>query len=556
MTHHFRFLSRSSVFGCLLATTAVVTSQSPAETSKTGAPEKPNIVLIYADDLDFDQIGAYDHRAFPSFSGAQELGILEYRGKGAPGSKVLTPHIDSLARDGARFTRFYVTSPVCTPSRYSAVTGRFASKSQTFRRTYADGSPAAIGWDTYIAPSESTIADKLGELGYFTGHVGKWHLTPAEDLDIAKKKGDSGDPARADVSARLRQEYAKRAKYLRDSFGFDFVGSLYVGNLGTEGLNQTLRHHNMEWVTHSALNFIDTGVEDDRPFFLYMAPTLLHGPYSAKHLDGDPRATALGLVDIPNVQPSRENIRQRVSDAGLQEDAALSTWLDDAVGAVLARLEKHGIADNTLIMLISDHQSRGKFTLYEAAHVPALARWPKGIPANKRIDALCANIDLVPTFVAMAGGDPRQQDIDGVSMLPLFGSNSHGEIRNSLYLEIAYARAVIQQDWKYIAVRYPDEVLAKILRRGKVEQATWNGKIARDKKDRKKTAIRYNSDRYFPNYSDLDQLYNLDSDPYEQRNLAKRTGFEERLAAMKKLMAEKLRGMPHSFGEFKALKQP
>ena len=141
-------------------------------------------------------------------------------------------------------------------------------------------------------------------------------------------------------------------------------------------------------------------------------------------------------------------------------------------------------------------------------------------------------------------------------MLPLFGRDSPAEIRDSLYLEIAYARAVIQQDWKYIAVRYPDDVLAKILRRGKIEQATWNGRITRDKKNKQGTSIRYNSDRYFPSYSDLDQLYNLDSDPYEQRNLVKQAGFEERLATMKKLMAEKLRGMPHSFGEFKGHERP
>lgn len=513
------------------------------------SPSQPNIILVYADDLDFDQIGVYDHLRFPSFSGAIERGILKGRAKASPRSRVLTPHIDSLARDGALFSRFYVTSPVCTPSRYSALTGRYASRSKPFCEVYPPGTPATIGWDTYISPVESTVAKSLKALGYRTGHVGKWHLSTKEFFGSPGKRVEGADPGKPGVAEKLKKDYLARTKLLADSFGFDHVGSFYVGNLGSDGVHRSLAQHNMEWVTRGALDFIDESTAGKKPFFLYMAPTLLHGPYNVKHLQGDPKATPAGWIEPPQVQPSRDNIRERVRKAGYDPNTALSTWLDDSIGAILSKLEEKGIADNTLVAFVSDHQSRGKYTIYEAAHVPALIRWPAAIKPGTRVEQLAANIDLAATFIAAAGGK-TPADIDGRSLL---GALKGGKkpVRDALYLEIAYARAVLRDDWKYIAIRYPEDVLARIRKKGRVEQATWNGRITRNKKDKSKTAIRYNSDLYFPHYGDPDQLYNLREDVYEQKNLASSSSHAKKLAQMKTLLGKLLSPLPHSFGEFK-----
>lgn len=539
------------------------------------APPRPNIILIYVDDLDFDEIGVYDHVAQPTYSGAAIAGAGKPDGNAAPASRVLTPHIDSLARDGAMFTRFYVTSPVCTPSRYSALTGRYASRSQPLSEEYPPGGPALVSFNAYLGRDELTIAKALQRRGYRTGHVGKWHLTKEEPMAVRRgRHALEFDPSSPAAIEMMRTAYEERQRFVRETYGFDSVASLYIGNLGNEGWDRSLNYHNMEWVTAGALDFIDKG-DPKQPFFLYFAPTLLHGPYrnGVDVLDSPPGATPLGMLIPPTVQPARDTIKQRVKESGFDSATQLSTWLDDAVGALLAKLDQLGIADDTLVMLVSDHQSRGKFTLYEGARVPALARWPRGIEAGTEIEQLSANIDLLPTFVELAGGDPNEMDIDGHSLAPLLRGSGAPE-REAIYLEIAFARGIVTKDWKYIAVRNPPDVPEGI------EQGegpiTGDDEIWRNAESPSTTRFRereQNADpdlpntlraalpknkrlssrarRQFPHYSDPDQLYHLGDDPFEQDNLVSRPGHAARLTKMKDLLRREIAKLPHTFGEFK-----
>jgi arylsulfatase A-like enzyme len=513
---------------------------------------RPNIVLIYADDVDFDQIGVYDHRVFPSFSGAAEADAqLAIHNQPLPASRVLTPNIDSLARDGALFTRYYVTSSVCTASRYSALTGRFASRSQPFQEIYPEGKAAQVAWNTTLGPAESSVAKTLKSLGYRTGLVGKWHLTDQDTMRVSVRRRDAGHPSEKAVAERLVKEYEWRRQYVGETYGFDSVESFYVGNPGSEGLHDALRYHNMDWVTQGAMDFLDEYENDHRPFFLYLAPTLLHGPYQAGTMESDSRATPRGFVDIRQVQPSRDDVKARVAAAGYKPETALSTWLDDAVGAVMRNLEEKQIADNTLIVFVSDNLSRGKYTLYEGTRVPALMKWPRGIKPGTQIEALSANIDLAPTFISIAGGDSGREHMDGVDLWPVLSGRSEGEVREALLLEVAYARAVIEGDWKYIAVRYPRKVWKRIRLIGDIRKFTWNGRALGSSDSHPEDKIRFNANRYFPNYSDLDQLYNLGQDPLEQINLASDPAHGEQLARMQRLLSRNLESFPHSFGEFK-----
>jgi len=199
------------------------------------------------------------------------------------------------------------------------------------------------------------------------------------------------------------------------------------------------------------------------------------------------------------------------------------------------------------VMLVSDHQSRGKFSLYEGAHVPAIARWPRGIEAGRTVSGLAANIDLAPTFVELAGGDPATPNFDGRSLLPLLRGREVAW-RDALHLEIGYARAVVTPGWKYIALRFPEAVRAELTAGGHLESAGWNGRVWRQGNE---IASRYGIADEFPHYTDADQLYDLERDPLERRNVAADAQHAGRLDEMRALLREGLAALPHTFGEFR-----
>ena len=509
---------------------------------------RPNIVLIYADDLDADELGCTsDSPTFPSYTRLKKLGSPSLRPYDDP--RMLTPNIDSLARNGATFTRLYITSPLCTPSRYSILTGRYASRSAEFQRTFPPGGPSNIVFNTSLGREETNVAKSLHELGYATGVVGKWHnflKGPLSD-EVDKEIPENADIRDQGVARRVRDKYELALSTIREGYGFDFVDRINIGN--TERYNpKSIRGQNLEWHLEGALDFLRQ--YHNRPFFLYFPIPVPHGQYFDLH-QLDPLATVAGMLDkAPEVQPSRESIFKRLDAAGIKDPRnAMATWMDDAVGEVLKALDKYKVADNTIVFFISDNPSRGKNSLYEGARVPAMVRWPGVVKAGSTVNSLCAQLDLPATLIEAAGGRvPADMQQDGRSFLPqMTGRPEPADWRKELLLEVHNTRGVVNRRWKYIANRAPASVLErmktdaeKAAAAGRPRTIGWSG-----------GSMHFNALIDFPGYFAPDQLYDLENDLYEQRNLAGEKSHAATLAQMRRSLSRVLAPLPHTFGEFK-----
>lgn len=503
---------------------------------------RPNIVLICADDLSFNEIGPYRGRGIPADD--------PYRGEA-----VHTPHIDSLAGQGALFTRYYATSAICTPSRYSILTGRLASRSPSILREFPPGAPATIAWNARVEPEESNVAKVLKSLGFATGFVGKWHNgNPRMDFSGVAPDADPADPQ---VARIVGGAYDRGVEHLRDGLGFDFVDRVYFGN--KEYLPPQLQVHNLEWIAEGAVEFIDRHA--DGPFFLCMATTAPHGDQRTRFWEDNPRYTPAGVLpERPGAMPPREELLSRLREVGVSEVTAMATWIDDAVGTVLSRLQALGLAENTIVVFTCDHLARGKYTCYEGCRVPFIVRWPSKIRSGLETDALCANIDLVSTLTELAGGElPGGCDTDGVSFADVLlePGKSHDR-RKHIYLECSNIRGIVTRRWKYIANRVTDDVMARIeaderdaRETGRKRLVGWDGR-KNPHNGAEREGIRYFASGTFANYFDPDQLYDLETDPCEQRNLANDPRHAEILVAMKDTLRRELARLPHSFGEFTA----
>lgn len=524
-----------------------------------GAQEKPNMVVILTDDIDFDEIGVYDIKKYPCRTGARELGFTEWREdwRAYDDPRMLTPHIDSLARDGLRFNRFYVTTSICTPSRYSILTGRYASRSAFFQEKYPPGGSCLIRWDTFLGADEGSLPRELKKLGYVTGMAGKWHLSAGEHADEhLPRDADPRDPQMADA---IRAKYDREVERVKNESGFDEVLRLAYTNKESSGRPKAAQAHNIEWTIEGALDFMQRHRTD--PFFLYLPLTVPHSQFDAMYgefTDADPLATPAGMLEkAPQVQPSRESLYTRLKERGIDPRNAMGTWIDDSVGAVLEKLDALNLADNTLVVFLSDHQSRGKYSCYESCRVPCLMRWPGRLQEGRQTDAICANIDLAPTFIELAGGDPdKSMPMDGRSLTPVLRGKAGAGWRDALLLECTYTRAVVTPEWKYIANRPPADVQREMeeeamhfAETGELRQIGWDGQKNPHKWG--EVGIRYVLDVDFPSFFDYDQLYSMTHDPFEQVNLADDPLHRTTMQQMQMLLRRELKDMPHTFGEFK-----
>ncbi len=506
------------------------------------AEKRPNVLFIVTDDQDFATIGAY-------------------------GGRVLTPNIDRLAAEGMRFERAYCTTSSCAPSRYAIMTGRLASRcsADEFIAINARGEQAYITNQAIVLePDRPTLPQALRAGGYRTGFVGKWHLGPHHNAPIGIKNVVRGRKlGEPEVDALLQENQRRIAAYFK-TLGFDTTANVYWDNIGewaahVDGLNA----QNVEWTVDGALTFLDG--QDERPFFLWFAPLQMHNPCGAVKefapLVGSERITPAGLLaEIPQVQPPRSTIPERLAAAGIPEkipaDKACvrygteyTLWLDDGIGAILDRLDDMGVAENTLVVFFSDNATWGKFHTYErGCNVPLIMRWPGKIKAGSVSDALIANVDFAPTALAAAGlGVPDDLGTDGVSQLPLL-TGEKTQVRESVMLEFGTSRSVCDGRWKYIAIRPADKDRAFEQQTG-LQTGHWG---AEETAGRFKGLLGWRKwhEKHYPAYYDPDQLYDLQSDPREQNNLAANPEYADVLKRMKKMMSEEMQDMSRPFGEF------
>ncbi len=433
MTHPLT--RRTFLAAGLLAGTSAI-ALSPAAFAASSRKRSPNIIVIYADDLGYGDIGCY----------------------GA--TRVKTPNIDRLAAQGMRMTNGHAPSATCTPSRYALLTGEYAWRQDGVRILPGDA-PALIQPDTTTLPSI------LRQAGYATGVVGKWHLglgngqidwngpiTPGP-LEIGFDYGyfipatidrvptvyveghrvvglDAADPMRVDYRNKVGNEPTGRDNpdKLRMKFDDGHDGTIVngVSRIGWMAGGQAARWDDETMADHltgKAVQFIEQHRE--RPFFLYFATNEVHVP----------------RLPAPRFRGA--------TDMGPRGDSIVE--LDWCVGEVMAAIDRLGLADDTMIIFSSDNGPvlddgyvdgaveqagdhrpsgpfrSGKYSIYDGGlMVPMIIRWPAGIKAGQTSDALVDHVDLLASLAALAGQSlPSSAALDSFNVLPaLLGKSATG----------------------------------------------------------------------------------------------------------------------------------
>jgi len=409
-----------------------------AETARGKAP--PNVVLIFADDLGYGDVGCY----------------------GA--TKLKTPNIDRLASEGRMFTDAHSASAVCTPSRYALLTGEYPFRKGLTR-------PVFLKTGLVIDTNRQTIADVMKEAGYATACIGKWHLgfgKQAPNWNGELKPGPlelgfdyyfgvpvvnshppfvfveddrvvglvPDDPFVFGKRAKTR-EFPEKMK-LTQIGGADAAHALYDDEfVGTK-------------LTEKAVGWIQQ--QHNKPFFLYLATTNIHHPFTPH-----PRF-------------------QGTSECGRYGDFVHE--LDWIVGEVMKTLEDQGVAENTLVIFTSDnggmfnmggqdawdagHRVNGellgfKFGAWEGGHrVPFIVRWPGEVEADSASDQLICNVDMLATLAALTGTVIREgQACDSVNVLPAFIREPEQPLREQLILVAKEPThlALRQGNWVYIGAQ-------------------------------------------------------------------------------------------------------
>ncbi len=507
-------------------------------------PKRPNILFLITDDQ-------FKHHMnwMPE-------------GKG----KNLTPNTDQLAGEATILDRQYVTSPVCTPSRFASLTGLYPSRSKAnafINRMNDLGGQASVEWNTFITRGMPTLPKLLRESGYRTGIVGKNHVVQVLGLEKPEWLAGPNDPKMLEI---LAKNHKKQDAALLEA-GFDYAESVYYDNPDFIGV-KALASHNLDWIAKGALDFLDE--KSEKPFFLYCAVTIPHGPGEAsRSWNADPRITADGMLEEPlNVMPPRETIPARLKAAGIKDNSRANLlWLDDMVGAVVKKLKETGQYENTIILYFNDHGQKAKGTVYEGGvHSEGFIRREGGFPVGPRTDALVSNIDFTPTLLDFAKVDYSKEKFDGVSFKPVLEGKKE-EVHDALFFELGFVRGVIKGDYKYIALRYPESAenmpLAKrqrILDRFNKNQRRRERPVYTEDPMSPFSHVQlipgggdaeHMSMTKYPAFYDKDQLYKISEDPNEQKNLAKDPAHAEKLAEMKALLTEHLQEMTGTFGDLK-----
>ena len=394
------------------------------------ASRQPNIVFIFADDLGIGDTGVY-------------------------GSTIIdTPNIDALAASGVRFTQGYVSHPVCSPSRAGLLTGRYQ------QRHGWEFNPAGRDTDNGLALDQVTIADELGERGYATGMIGKWHLGQQEQHHPMSRGFDEyfGVLAGASQFFETLPEGGAYAGTRGAPVNRSAVNAVYVGRERVQ-----VEEYLTDVFTEEAVSFIDRHANE--PFFLYLSHTTPHTPL---------QATKPYLDRYGHVQ-----------DMATRVYAAMVSSLDDSVGEVVEKLKEIGQYENTLIALLSDNGCAGyidnacsnlNFAGFKRYHqeggirIPFLLSWPNELPSNKLYDKPVISLDLMSTFTAAAGD--RVETEDSVNLLPYIKGERSDDPHEFLFWRAGPTQAIRDQRWKLIKYKLTDFTEADLNDTGRLDPPT------------------------------------------------------------------------------------
>lgn len=376
---------------------------------ETKSPSRPNIVILFADDMGYGDLSSYGHPT------------------------IQTPHLDSLAAQGVRFTS-YEAAPWCVPSRAELMTGRYMPRIDL-------GGGTGAGGEGGLPASELTLAEGLSQAGYATGMAGKWHLGYQKNKFLPVNQGfDSW------LGLPYSNDYQK--PYVQTDVPLVMYRDTTVVEYPVNQDSLTVKY------TNEAVRYIREQSGGQAPFFFYLAYNMPHLP----------------------VHTTKEFFGQ--SEAGLYGDVIET--IDWSVGRVLQALEQQGIADNTIVFFASDNgpwqhapdrmfeiprepeggnwKRRGagnkpwhvgsvgmlrgyKATTWEGGtRVPAMIRWPGHIPAGRVTDELVANLDIYRTFLEVGGGTLPDHPVDGHNVMPFLTGQTEQSPRETF----AYFRNGLQ----------------------------------------------------------------------------------------------------------------
>lgn len=493
------------------------------------ASERPNVVFILADDLGYGDVQCF----------------------GEDRCQIATPHFDRLAREGMRFTSAYSICSVCVPSRMAIMTGRYPWR---FERPERGGPWGFLGLQ--FPTEQHTIADMLKSAGYRTGYVGKWHL----GTRMTTTDGQVQGPTNVDYTQPLQvgpRDYGFDESFILpgslDMFPYAFnANGRWVGSVtaqkgwsafnrigpAAEDFEDTAV---LDTFCRQAESFIDRSAKKkSQPFFLYLALTSPHTPLSPRpEFDGKSRL-------------------------GVYGDFVMET--DDCVGRVLAALDRHGLARNTLVIVTSDHGAasyagrrrkategqllelqqdghyacgifRGyKFSVYEGGfRVPYVVRWPEKIAAGSHCGRVIALPDLAATLADITETPlASQQAPDSHSFAGLFADPQADSKRETVILQATRAMAIRHGDWKLVFAPGAGCDDRWLIPTGHVK--SWQEAIARHGPVRERGELLH---------ADFVQLFDLQADPAETRDLsAERPDVVERLYARFRQQVEAGRSTP------------
>ncbi|MSQ95638.1 MAG: arylsulfatase [Gemmataceae bacterium] len=424
--------------------------------------KKPNVIVIMTDDQGHGDLGCHGNPV------------------------IKTPNLDKLAKKSVRMRNFYV-SPVCSPTRASLLTGRY---------NYRTGVVDTFVGRSMMHTDEVTLAELLRALGYHTGIFGKWHLGdnyPLRAMDqgfmeaLVLKGGGIGQPSDPPGGESyfnpILQHNGKAVK--KDGYCTDIF-------------------------TDAAIDFISKN--KDSPFFCYVAFNCPHGPLQVPKKYHDLYKNKIKLGDFPKIGFPIEG---KVPLDETEKIYGMITNIDDNVGRLLAKLDELGIADDTIVIFLTDNGPqqprynsgmRGrKGSVFEGGtRVPFFVCWPAGFKGDRDIDRIAAHIDVTPTLVEACGGMmPPNRAIDGKNLLPLWKSPKIDWPDRSLFFQ--WHRGDVPKEYRACAVRTQKWRLVQpdgVQENSKIDPTKW-------------------------------MLFDIENDPFETKNLA-----AESPAVVKRLKGE------------------
>lgn len=375
------------------------------------AQERPNIILLYADDAGYADFG---------FHGSKEM---------------KTPNLDRLAKQSVKCTQAYVSDPTCGPSRAGLLTGKYQQRfgyEENNVPGYMSPVSATDGIEMGLPLEEKTIADHLKTQGYTSAIFGKWHQGGADRFHPLQRGFDVFAGFRG--GARSFFAYPKPPADVQNKFEYGFNNF------------QEPQKYLTDLLADETIDFI--GKNKNKPFFAYVAFNAVHTPMEATEED---------LALFPNLSGDRKIA------------AAMNFAMDRACGKILDYLEVQGLADNTIVIFSNDNGGpiehnasvNKPLTGAKATHleggirVPFLIKWPGKLKPNSTYDLPISTLDLLPTFYVAAGGNyAKLGDIDGVDLAPFLTGMTKERPHQIMYWK-KDARCVVREgDWKFL--RFPD----------------------------------------------------------------------------------------------------